>query len=446
MELSEHTARLLVSDPGSDDFLESTRVLAADAFSNDHALAAQATQVIFSQIIEPWADSFDPLLCERYLVFMAELLLHKEGPIRENLKKLGYLHPQQLINRYRCVSDPSKMPNHTESVRKVLILSRVTLGADIAVTSTVVGAARRAFPDASIDFIGGKKNAAFFAGDKHVHHKPVSYGRGALLGERLSTWIDLQSCVEKCLTGLEPEKWIVLDPDSRLTQLGLLPIANDDSYRFFESRSYQAESRCNLSRLASDWCHEVLPSLNSQTCRPYIKLSDDDMNRGEQLRANSHKALAAVSFGVGGRESKRLDSGFEDSLLKLLHQKGFRILLDYGAGEQEAQLVEGRISTFQGTVSHFGADNADLITWQGSLSGFGGLAEACNIFVGYDSAAAHLAAALGVPVIDIFAGAASDRMCDRWTPAGPAPVHVIPVDQIQDRHTVLVEVDRTLPR
>ena len=85
MELSEHTARLLVSDPGSDDFLESTRVLAADAFSNDHALAAQATQVIFSQIIEPWADSFDPLLCERYLVFMAELLLHKEGPIRENL-------------------------------------------------------------------------------------------------------------------------------------------------------------------------------------------------------------------------------------------------------------------------------------------------------------------------------------------------------------------------
>ena len=53
---------------------------------------------------------------------------------------------------------------------------------------------------------------------------------------------------------------------------------------------------------------------------------------------------------------------------------------------------------------------ANVITWEGSLSGLAGLIGVADLYVGYDSAGGHLAAALGVPAISLFAGAASARM------------------------------------
>jgi ADP-heptose:LPS heptosyltransferase len=50
------------------------------------------------------------------------------------------------------------------------------------------------------------------------------------------------------------------------------------------------------------------------------------------------------------------------------------------------------------------------------------------LYVGYDSACQHLAAALGVPVIDIFAGHRSPRMLERWRPSGPGKVTMVVVD------------------
>lgn len=48
--------------------------------------------------------------------------------------------------------------------------------------------------------------------------------------------------------------------------------------------------------------------------------------------------------------------------------------------------------------------------------------------MGYDSAGGHLAAALGVAGIDIFAGASSARMIERWRPWGERPATVIEVE------------------
>ena len=39
-------------------------------------------------------------------------------------------------------------------------------------------------------------------------------------------------------------------------------------------------------------------------------------------------------------------------------------------------------------------------------------------YVGYDSAAGHVAAACGVPLISIFKGAVCERMFERWKPSG----------------------------
>jgi ADP-heptose:LPS heptosyltransferase len=59
------------------------------------------------------------------------------------------------------------------------------------------------------------------------------------------------------------------------------------------------------------------------------------------------------------------------------------------------------------------------------LGAFAALIAASDVYIGYDSGGQHIAAALGVPVIDIFADDSIPSVTTRWTPTGPAPVHVI---------------------
>jgi Cd2+/Zn2+-exporting ATPase len=51
-----------------------------------------------------------------------------------------------------------------------------------------------------------------------------------------------------------------------------------------------------------------------------------------------------------------------------------------------------------------------------------------SLYVGYDSAGQHVAAAAGVPLISVFAGFPAPRMFQRWRPAGPN-AQVIRVDR-----------------
>ena len=68
---------------------------------------------------------------------------------------------------------------------------------------------------------------------------------------------------------------------------------------------------------------------------------------------------------------------------------------------------------------------ASLLTWQGGIGRFAALIAESTAYIGYDSAGQHIAAALGVPTIDIFTGFTSPRMPERWSPHGPGSVHVL---------------------
>jgi ADP-heptose:LPS heptosyltransferase len=66
-----------------------------------------------------------------------------------------------------------------------------------------------------------------------------------------------------------------------------------------------------------------------------------------------------------------------------------------------------------------------LVTWQGGIGRFAALIAGSAAYIGYDSAGQHIAAALGVPTIDIFTGFTSPRMPKRWSPYGPAAAHML---------------------
>lgn len=452
MRFSELAIDVAEAEPGAARWTAATRALAEAAFSDDPELVRDSTQAIFAQIVEPWADRFDPALCERYVAFMSEALYVSNSPVRKQLEGIGYPTPQRLRERYDRVCRVARpIIADRDAIKRVVVLSRVTLGADIAVTSTVMQAARRAFPNAEVHFVGPRKNAFLVASAPGMKRRTVPYERRAPLADRLSFWGTVRLRVQQCVRGLAPCEWLVIDPDSRLTQLGLLPLVADDRrYRFFESRSYRAADQGSLGRLAALWCGQLLRT--SPAVQPSVTLPARDFRKGEVLRRVADRQVAAVSFGVGGRASKRLGGPFEDAVLGLLRRRGYRIVLDYGAGDEEARLIDRRVRAFEGSTRRLrkAEDSrfswADLVTWKGTLSGFGGWTSGADVFLGYDSAAAHLAAALGVPVIEVFAAAPNERMRRRWTPSGPGPVRVIPATGPEDWTVALGKVEAELAR
>ena len=455
MRVAELVRGVLESATGSGEFAELTQALAEAAFSDDHAVAREATQAIFGEIVEPWADSFEPDLAVRYVAFMSEAVFAPGSPIVSSLTELGLRTPAELRRRYRRVRRCPFGPScDLGAVRRVVVLSRVTLGADIAVTGTVIDSARRLCPRADVTFVGPEKNADLLASGRRIEPKTIAYGREATLGSRLVTWPVVRELVIECIAGLPSQEWIVLDPDSRLTQLGLLPVAPDEAYYHFESRSAPVDNPAPLSELAAQWSLGSRALSGAEVSKDQratgVPVNGKSKAMADQLGPGSHRPVAAVSFGVGGRESKRLGGRFEDDLLELLRQEGYHIILDYGAGDDEERLTDERVRAFAGSVEtlHESGDwlksTANLHTWKGSLPGFGRWMAEADVFIGYDSAAAHLAAALAVPVIEVFAGAPSALMRKRWTPSGESPTWVIPVDGPSDAPAVLALISRHL--
>jgi ADP-heptose:LPS heptosyltransferase len=354
---------------------------------DDPLRASAATRALFGIVIEQLGDLFEPALCDVY----ARLFSHVIA------RAMPEYDAQELFLRYRRVRQVRPFPGG--EVLRVFVLSRVTLGADVAVTSVALAAAKQRFPDAEICLVGPEKNAALFAGDPHIVPIAVGYGRGSLLRDRLLAAAELHIAVD------EPGS-IVIDPDSRLTQLGLIPICDDARYFFFESRAFGGALDGALPELTAQWLSEVF-DIDLQ--RPYAAPMQQD-----------RIADMTVSFGVGENAGKRIDDEFELEVLAKLLSYGRPVLLDRGAGGEEAERVNA-LAKKLGSPAH-------LYLHDGSYAAFASHILQGNLHVGYDSAGQHVAAAANVPLISVFSGYAGERMLARWSPHSPG-ARVIAVQQ-----------------
>jgi ADP-heptose:LPS heptosyltransferase len=466
---------------------DSLAQLCALAIADDPAVARAASVALFRNIIEPLGDRFEPVMADMYVRFFSGVIDYCRrqpafGAFDRQLGEFGLNTNQQLLDRAarvrmltestpatllgevadtRKVRQPSPLSNAVmKRVKKIFVPSRVTLGADIAVTSVILSRMKTLFPNARMALLGGAKAGLLFASDARVELVETAYPRGGTLRERLNAWVALCQSVAEQLEGMLPDEYMIVDPDSRLTQLGLLPLEADDSrYYFFESRSYSLSEDQPLALLTGCWLDEVLGPeriMTRQAARrppthgsewgynpeyPYVALPAEDLARGKALKSNMRGPLAAVNLGVGGNAAKRVDDPFELEMLMTLLKAGYTLVLDRGAGEEELERTARLIAMLQGqdkTVSEappVGGDvpAADVFVWEGSLSGFGGLIASADLYCGYDSAGGHLAAALGIPVIDIFTDASPPRLRERWTPWGEKPVQVITAERSKPR-------------
>ena len=360
----------------------------------DPLIAEEGNRALFRIVVERLGDLFEPRLCEVYADLFSEVIARRNPG----------QHADHLAARYHRVRNPRKF---TGDPANVFVLSRVTLGADVAIASIMLDAAKQKFPHSQVHFVGPAKSWELFAADSRLRHLPISYGRSGTLDNRLSIWPQLREALS------QPDS-IVIDPDSRLTQLGLLPICAEESYYFFESRSYGGDGSESLSALTQRWVAETFDIADA---KPYIQTGLDAL-----------EFPATVSFGVGENPGKRIPDPFEQELLKQLPRP---ILIDKGAGGEEAERVERAVAAAGGGIE----------VWDGSFAGFAAHIAKSKLYVGYDSAGGHVAAACAVPLIGIFAGFASERTFQRWRPTGKGPIQIVRADNTPD---VLAKVSSLL--
>jgi hypothetical protein len=359
------------------------------ALDEDEAVALISSRQLFGTLVEGLADRFEPVLCDAYAHLFSQVIAGA----------LPGMESAALATRYkdvRQVRPPAFEPSD------VYVLSRVTLGADIAVTSLLMDGARQRFPNARLWFAGPRKAWELFEGSSWSFLE-VPYGRTAMLRDRLGAFEPLRSALDR--PGV-----LLIDPDSRLTQLGVLPVCAPQAHHLFESRGFGGDSDATLPALAREW---VRQTLGVESAEPWFHPKVNHALPG-------HK-VAAVSFGIGENPAKRVADPFEEQTLRYLLENGWQVLLDTGApgGEEDRRV--------RAAVARMGSVGQSIALHEGSFASFAAFIAGAGLYVGYDSAGQHVAAALDVPLVSVFGGFSCERMLQRWQPDGPGPKRVIAV-------------------
>jgi ADP-heptose:LPS heptosyltransferase len=350
----------------------------------EQLMAAAHAPDFFRIVVEGLADRFDWDAVNVYAGMFAFVISRVFPDF-----KLG-----ALVNRYTKVREPKHFEG--PSPDDVFVLSRVTLGADVAITSVVLDAMKRRFPNAAIWLVGSRKNWELFEVDGRVRHLDAPYKRTGTLEERLAA--------SRALAGLIGREGMVIDVDSRLTQLGLMPICPVKNYFYFDTRS--PEEPGSLSELTARWLEKTFDIDNP---KPFVAPAPHATSA----------AHVTISLGTGENPAKRIQDPFERMLLDLLNNLGGAVIVDKGAGGEETARVNNAVAGFK-----------NVRGLEGAFASFAAHIVKSDLYVGYDSAGQHVAAACGVPLITIFAGYPNNRFLERWRPTGPGRIDVIPADNI----------------
>lgn len=408
------------------------RMAAAGDEPGRSALSALYNIVIIKGLCDDFS-SFGVVYCNRVLSRIIDCIRKtpQGGRLDELLDAFGFHETEELLARYeRCLQVRPLSSARKKQVRKVVIPSRVTVGADIVMTTVMVHRLRRALPNAELIVVGPSHLDDIFSGLNGVRRREMWYNRHGAFGERLANWPQLYDMVRQEQANVAPAELLLFDPDTRLTQLGMMPLLPEDQTFYFPSRqSLEPEDGSSLSILVNRWLDRVLGE--HDFCAPAVSLPPHHLHAArifcEQFPARVF--IVVINLGVGGDEQKSIPAPFEEELLlALLQEPDTLIILDCGSGPEEKAKVDSYLALARSrsiptamveegeTGSRKIGFSSGMIGFQGGIGAIGGLIERADLFFGYDSCCQHLACALETPTVIVFAGARHTRFLNRWRP------------------------------
>ena len=427
-------------------------------FSEDNDLTGIAARALFRIIIESLCDDFEDLQTETYNRVMAQLIsfcrrLPSGQDLDRCLNDFEILNHNVLLDRIKTIRGDGKHLARQKDVKKILLLSRVTIGADVAITSIIIQRLAELFPKAEIVLIGGRKLDEVYGGNPRIRLQKVDYNRKGGLIERLSSWQLVLHIIQQELADCPLENTILIDPDSRLSQLGVLPIIPEDHYFFFDSRSDTSfASNMSMAQLTNTWITKVTGKEDFRYPKIWPRSSDLKKAAGfySELKKCGARRIIVTNFGVGVNQRKKVGWRLEkELLLSLLQEPDTVIVLDKGFGDEELRdsnlLLEAvkdngfatRDAAF-GTAPDNGISNG-VIGMQTRIGEIAAIISKCDEYIGYDSACQHIAAALEIPCLTIFAGSNNMRFIRRWSAFSPNSCQIVHVDTLTDPAAIDVE-------
>jgi ADP-heptose:LPS heptosyltransferase len=426
---------------GEDDAINRAADALADAAdSDDTALRAAGLNALFAGVVEPLNDGFTPAGRALYAHLMARIVWRVASRVPALCAALAGLAVTSLAAlsaRYqRARAGDAPLPSGP--IARIVVLSRVTIGADILLSTIALSRLHQRFPQAELVLLGDAKLAGLFAGLPQLRVRPMAYARRGPLRERLASWLEVLAAL-----GAEGPQ-LVVAPDSRLDQLGVLPVcAEQDRYLLWENLqpAGPAQSLCTL--LDRFLCRR-LGLADQPPALPQLAFSTATAELGRRLHAAlGERPLVAVKLDHGGNPAKALPRAGELALLGRLRGLGWRVLLDRGFGPAELansdellrdlgwQAVDidegGVLGLAAGALAPGALAEAAVVRFHGSISGWAAGCACARLAVSYDSVGHHLAAALGVPVVAAFTGFSDPAFPVAWQPRGRAPITVVTI-------------------
>jgi ADP-heptose:LPS heptosyltransferase len=440
--------RYFYSDEYNEDYIDLICEMAT--YFDDPDMNQLAARALFAVIVERLCDDFEDLQTETYNRLICQVAtylrrLPQGARLDAQLKDFHLYSMDQLYQRVESIRlSPDQALAADLQPRKVLILSRVTIGADVAVTSVICQRAASAFPAAEIVVLGDAKLRQIMAPSSGVRIRELSYARHGGLIERFSVWLDLLAAVNAELCGLQDKDYLVLDPDSRLTQLGVLPLVAERNYRFFNSRGKQGYPvKGSISALTNLWLDNILGHSDFQYPRVWLNEVDLEVADAlvQRLAGMGRRHIITLNLGVGGNARKRVAGDFELAMVRsLLGEPDTVVLLDMGFGAEETERSAQILAAVaaQGVsvqcLPFADVDQAHahtrLFGLACSVGEIAALIARSHEFIGYDSACQHIGAALGVGTYTVFAGTSNPRFIRRWHACGPNTNEILYVDTL----------------
>jgi len=415
----------------------------------DTQLNNRVSSALFEIIVEDLCDNYEDMPVEIYSRVMSQVISYCRNvpggqELDKRLNDFGISTFEQLADRANLVHSRKYVYDAGRPPEKIILLSRVTIGADVALLSVMIQRFLKIFPDAEIVIIGSAKLEGVFGGNPRIRICRLSYARRGGLFDRFSSW---HAALDILAGEMPPEaerNVLLVDPDSRISQLGVLPFTHGDNYLFFNSRRSDSSLRnlC-MAELANRWVDDVFAAPGF--CYPTVWTPAPVRKRArsivESLRASGCSRVIAVNFGVGANPRKRLSDQFETKLLRsILKSTRTVVLLDRGFGNDElsrseALLANTRDGGYHASSICFGdgrfADiSHGIIGMQCDIGEVAALIAECDEFIGYDSACQHIAAAARTPTLTIFAGSNNMNFIRRWSACGDTRCKIVHVNTL----------------
>jgi ADP-heptose:LPS heptosyltransferase len=422
--------------------------LADAADSDDPAVRALGLSALFAGVVEPLNDGFTPAGRALYAHLMARIvwrIASRVPALQQALASLQVRDLAALNARYQQARrGDAALPGGP--VTRIVVLSRVTIGADILLCSVVLQRLHQRYPEAELVLLGDAKLGGLFNGLPQVRVRPLTYARRGPLRDRLASWLSVLEAVR----AENPQ--LVVAPDSRLDQLGVLPVcAEQERYMLWENVQDERPPAHSLCDLLDRWLCARLGTPPKPAALPMLRFDARTRAIHDRLAAAfGPRPLVAVKLDHGGNPAKALPRAGELALLARLRALGWRVLLDRGFGTEELQNSDDLVRALGwqaldiddsgGGLGLAVADlppqslaQAELVRFHGSISGWAAGCACATLAVSYDSVGHHLAAALGIPVVVAFTGFSDPDFPVAWQPRGRARVSLIEIPTA-DKH------------